>query len=218
MQQIIYFQNKPLYLIDEMTREIEEHLHHEETVFIDEFNVHTVRTMIHEMEQPQIRRGVFLHKDVNALLNSFKKKLSLVLAAGGFVYTNQAEVLLIFRRGKWDLPKGKLDEGEDLEACALREVKEETGLDHLHMKGPLSITYHTYHQYGEHIIKESHWYLMNSAKEQVLIPQTEEDIEKCEWVPSGNLPSYMENTHASIREVVHAGLSFLAGKGEKLGK
>ena len=85
MQQIIYFNNKPLYLVSEITPEVEEFLHHEETVFIDEFNQHTVKAMIHEMEQPRIMRGVFLNHDIEALLSAFKKKLHLIKAAGGFV-------------------------------------------------------------------------------------------------------------------------------------
>ena len=208
MQKTIYFHNKPLFLTDELTKDVKEYLHHEETVFIDEFNSHTVKAMIYEMEQPQILRGVFLYADVEALLNSFKKKLSLVLAAGGFVYTDDKHLLLIFRRGKWDLPKGKLDKGEDLATCAQREVKEETGLNNIGLEAPLCITYHTYHQYGEHILKESHWYMMKSAKD-AFIPQTDEDIEKCEWVPLDALASYMDNTHASILEVVNAGVKIL---------
>jgi 8-oxo-dGTP pyrophosphatase MutT (NUDIX family) len=209
MQQIIYFNNKPLYLVNEITPVVEEFLHHEETVFIDEFNQHTVKAMIHEMEQPQIMRGVFQHHDVDAVLNTFKKKLHLIKAAGGFVYTKDHEVLMIFRRGKWDLPKGKLDEGEDLETCALREVKEETGLEKIEMDKALTVTYHTYHQFGEHIIKESHWYLIKSSKQKEFKPQTEEDIEKCEWAPLTALDHYLSNTHASIRDVIHAGVKLL---------
>src|SRR6476660_6289324 len=137
MQQIIYFNNKPLYPVNEINPEIEEFLHHEETVLIDEFSLNTVKAMIHEMEQPRIMRGVFLHNDVDTILNAFKKKLHLIKAAGGVVYTKDHEVLMIFRRGKWDLPKGKLDEGEDLETCALREVKEGTGLETIEMDRPL---------------------------------------------------------------------------------
>lgn len=208
MQKTIYFHNKPLFLVNELTKEVQEYLHHEETVFIDEFNSHTIKAMIYEMEQPQIVRGVFLHTDVEALLNSFKKKLSLVLAAGGFVYTADEYLLLIFRRGKWDLPKGKLDKGEDLATCAVREVKEETGLSNMRLEAPLCVTYHTYHQYGEHILKESHWYMMKSTKD-AFIPQTDEDIEKCEWVPLDALSSYMHNTHASILDVMKAGVKVL---------
>lgn len=205
----IYFNNKPLFLTNTITEEIEELLHHEETVFIDEFNVHTVKAMLHEIELSKIRAGVFLHEDVDALLKAFKKKFVLIKAAGGLIHTQDNELLLIFRRAKWDLPKGKLDDNEALEQCALREVREETGLENVEIEYPLTITYHTYHQEGKHILKESHWYLMRTQKQINLIPQSEEDIDKCEWVPVNRITTYMENTHASILDVVNAGVKVL---------
>jgi len=205
----IYFNNKPLFLVDEITREVEEYLHHEDTVFIDEFNLHTVKAMIHEMEVSKIRAGVFLYKNVDEVLSMFKKKLQLIKAAGGLVHTDEDEILLIFRNGKWDLPKGKLDPNEALEACAVRELKEETGLDQVKVEKPLCITYHTYHQEGKFILKESHWFLMKAQKQGSFIPQIEEGIEKVEWVLIEKLASYMENTHASIVDVVNTGLKKL---------
>jgi 8-oxo-dGTP pyrophosphatase MutT (NUDIX family) len=205
----IYFNNKPLFITNQITKELEEYLHHEDTVFIDEFNIHTVKAMVHEMELSKIHTGIFLHEDVNAVLKSFKKKFVLVKAAGGLIHTADDHLLLIFRRGKWDLPKGKLDENEDMETCAVREAKEETGLIKVEIEKPLCITYHTYHQDGKHILKESHWYLMKSEKQINLIPQLEEDIEKCEWVPTDQLAPYMENTHGSILDVMHAGVKAL---------
>jgi 8-oxo-dGTP pyrophosphatase MutT (NUDIX family) len=205
----IYFNNKPLFITDHITKELEEYLHHEETVLIDEFNLHTVKAMIHEMEVSKINAGVFLHDDADAVLKAFKKKLVLIKAAGGLVHTEDDDILLIFRRGKWDLPKGKLDDNEELEACAIREIKEETGLTNVEIEKPLCITYHTYHQDGKHILKESHWYLTKAKKQANLLPQLDEDIEKCEWVPVEQIASYMENTHASVLDVVNAGVEML---------
>lgn len=205
----IYFNNKPLFLTNTITKEIEELLHHEETVFIDEFNIHTVKAMLHEMESEKIRAGVFMNEDVEALLKAFIKKFVLIKAAGGLVHTDDDHLLLIFRRGKWDLPKGKLDDNEDLETCAVREINEETGLEKIQIEKPLCVTYHTYHQDGKHILKESHWFLMKTPKQINLIPQIEEDIDKCEWVPVDQVAPYMENTHASILDVVTAGVKIL---------
>ena len=209
MRHIIYFNNKPLYITAEITKELEEYLHHEETVFIDEFNVHSVKAMIHEMELAKIHKGVFLHDDVDAVLKAFKKKFVLIQAAGGLVHTKKEELLLIFRRGKWDLPKGKLDINEKMEDCAVREVQEETGLAEAKIEKPLLITYHTYHEDGKHILKESHWFLMKAEKQANLLPQLEEDIEKCEWVAIDKLAPFMENTHASIMDVVNKGVKEL---------
>ena len=209
MHIIIYFNNKPLYITSVISEKLEELLHHEETIFIDDFNQHTVKAMIHEMELPRIKTGVFLHEDVDAVLKTFKKKLKLIIAAGGLVHTSENEFLLILRHGKWDLPKGKLDAKESIELCAIREIAEETGLQNHNIEKPLTITYHTYHQDGKHILKESHWFLMNSKKQNVFTPQTEEGITKCEWVPVENITTYMENTHASIIDVVNEGVKLL---------
>ena len=154
-------------------------------------------------------QAFFLHDDVEAVLKSFKKKLVLIKAAGGLVHTEEDELLLIFRRGKWDLPKGKLDNNEDMKACAVREIREETGLAEVEIEKDLLITYHTYHQDGKHILKESHWFLGKAKKQLNLIPEIEEDIEKCEWVPASQLAPYLENTHASILDVVKEGLKIL---------
>lgn len=204
----LYFNAKPLFLCDAITPDVEDYLHRPDAIFIDEFNHHTVATMIYEMQQDNIYAGVFLHNDLEELLNAFKKSLTLVQAAGGFVQSND-HVLLIFRRGKWDLPKGKLDEGEDLKQCAIREVQEETGLQKVEIIKPLKPTYHTYHEKERFILKESHWFLMQSPKMETLTPQQEEDIEKCQWVKIKDLAPFMENTFPSILDVVHNALEQL---------
>jgi 8-oxo-dGTP pyrophosphatase MutT (NUDIX family) len=205
----IYFNEKPLILCDQITKEIEYYLHRDDAVFIDEYNIHTVNTMLYEMSLPSVRAGVFLHKDVQELLKAIKKKFLFMQAAGGLVYTPDHKFLLIFRRGKWDLPKGKLDEGESLEECAVREVKEETGVENIKLDKALCNTYHTYHQDGRHILKESHWYLMQTPGQSLLVPQTDEDIEKCEWAAADKLAPYMENTHPSIIDVLKAAIKNL---------
>ncbi len=207
----VYFNNKPLYLTDQITKDLDNLLHRPDTIFIDELTSHAVRTIIYEMDQPEIYRGIFLYSDTQKALDAFKSEMNLVQAAGGFICTPENKILLIFRRGKWDLPKGKLDEGEDLETCAIREIREETGLNKFHVERKLCITYHTYYERGKHILKETHWYFMNADGDQKLMPQHEEDIEKCEWADYGNISYYLENTHASIADVIKEGKA-LAGK------
>jgi 8-oxo-dGTP pyrophosphatase MutT (NUDIX family) len=114
------------------------------------------------MESEKIHAGVFYHPSLDELKKVFFKKFVLVKAAGGLVRNEMNEILMIFRRGKWDLPKGKLDPNESLEDCALREVREETGLENIKLLGPLLITYHTYHEGTRFILKESHWYKMKT--------------------------------------------------------
>jgi len=198
----IYFTDKPLFLCDAIDADIEPYKHHDDAIFIDEFSVHTVKAMIHEMELSKIHAGVFLHSNLDELKKAFWKKFTVVQAAGGLVTNEHDKILMIFRRGKWDLPKGKLDKGETLEQCAVREVQEETGLQRIVLGHPLTTTYHTYHESGKFILKESHWFAMTVNGHQSLVAQTEEDIAEARWVEKSQLPELMQNTFPSVREVL----------------
>ena len=101
------------------------------------------------------------------------------------------------------MPKGKLDKGETLEECAIREVEEETGLQNVKLTSPLAITYHTYHEGTRFILKESHWYNMKVSGKQVLIPQTAEDIHEIKWVKKEDLKEYLDNAFPSIKDVLN---------------
>jgi 8-oxo-dGTP pyrophosphatase MutT (NUDIX family) len=159
--------------------------------------------MIHEMQLEKVHAGVFYDANLEELKKAFYKKFTVVLAAGGLVQNEKDELLLIFRRGKWDLPKGKLDKGEKLEDCATREVEEETGLKNISLLSPIKITNHTYHEGSKFILKESHWYKMKVAGEQKLIPQTTEDIHEVKWVKISELKQYMDNTFPSVKDVLN---------------
>jgi len=124
----IYFDNKPLFLCDSVDETLQPYVHHDDAVFIDELNTHTIKSMIHEMQLEKIHAGVFYHPDLPELIKAFYKKFTIVIAAGGFITNEKNQILMIFRRGKWDLPKGKLDKGQTLEVCRLREEEGETGL------------------------------------------------------------------------------------------
>ncbi|MFC0776149.1 NUDIX hydrolase [Terrimonas alba] len=203
----IYFNDKPLFLCDNIDEVVEPFVHHDDAVFIDELDTHTVKSMIYEMQLEKIHAGVFFHPNLEELKKAFFKKFTLVQAAGGLVKNGQAENLLIFRRGKWDLPKGKLDKGESLEECAVREVEEETGLQNIKLLGPLLVTYHTYHEGTKFILKESHWYKMKTQSNQGLVPQTEEDIQQVIWVSDKDLLKYMKEAFPSVVDVLEAGRS-----------
>lgn len=128
----------------------------------------------------------------------------IIKAGGGLVRNGEGELLLIFRRGKWDLPKGKLDEGETIEACALREVEEETGVKHLALGELISVTWHEYFDkwLGEEVIKETHWFKMDVAGVPALVAQTEEDITAIEWTKKSDLPKRMEQSYITIIDVL----------------
>jgi len=204
----IFFNDKPLFLCDQVDETIEPFLHHDDAVFIDELDSHTVKSMIHEMQLEKVHAGVFIHPDFQALKKAFFKKFTFIQAAGGIVQNEDGELLLIFRRGKWDLPKGKLDKGESLEDCAVREVEEETGLKQVTLVEPLLITYHTYHEGTKFILKESHWYSMKVSGQQELVPQTEEDILETKWVAADALEPYLKNAFPSVVDVLKLFLAY----------
>src|SRR6266404_5077913 len=194
----IYFGDKPLFLCDSIDKTILPFVHHDDAVFIDELNAHTVKEMIHEMQQPKVHAGLFYHPILNELKKTVQKKFTLVQAAGGLVKNDTNKILMIFRRGHWDLPKGKLDEGEKIEDCAIREVEEETGLRNVKLIAPLTVTYHTYHEGTKNILKESHWFTMMAEGEQKLFPQTEEDITDIQWIDQADITSYLQKTFSLI--------------------
>lgn len=127
-----------------------------------------------------------------------------IKAAGGIVINPNQEILWIFRRGFWDLPKGKLDPGETLPQCALREVEEETGITNIQLKEFITITYHDYFDtyLNTQVTKETHWYQMSIPDLQNGIPQTNEDIEKIEWFLWNDLQIPLQNTYENIKQVV----------------
>lgn len=125
-----------------------------------------------------------------------------VEAGGGIVFNEQHDVLMIFRKGRWDLPKGKLDEGETIEACALREVREETGIQQLTLGAKVCDSYHIYSQKKVWMLKCSRWYSMHSTIDEVLLPQLEEEITETRWVSKEHLQTLLANTYPAIVEVL----------------
>ena len=121
------------------------------------------------------------HKNEKKLLKYLKRKLPVVIAGGGLVYNDKKEILFIYRNKKWDLPKGKLEKGEDIETCAIREVEEETGITGVKINTFITTTYHVFKRNGKFKLKETHWYEMHSSYEGILEPQEEEGITKVKW-------------------------------------
>lgn len=152
-----------------------------------------------------IKAVVLYDFDLSRLWNDFQSCFNWIEAAGAYVVNAEKKLLVFYRRGMWDMPKGKIDPGETPEQAALREVEEETGLQQLSL-GPLLLnTYHTYTQKEERYLKKTWWYRMETTQTNVT-PQTEEDIERIEWVePEAWLQSGVE-VYGSIRDVIEKGL------------
>jgi ADP-ribose pyrophosphatase YjhB (NUDIX family) len=138
---------------------------------------------------------VWMHTDREKIYKRLDKVLPVVKAGGGVVYDQAGRLLLIKRLGKWDLPKGKLDEGETLGECAVREVGEECQVYGIELGEQLGTTYHAFKRKGKFWLKESHWFHMVASDTEHATPQLEEDIEEIKWeypedIHPGNLDTY----------------------------
>lgn len=129
------------------------------------------------------------------------KKHKYIEAAGGLVLFGK-ELLFIKRNGFWDLPKGKLEKGESIEMCAVREVEEECGLKNVEIIQFLTNTYHTYEMNEKKYLKQSFWFEMVVNEQQNLVPQTEEEITEVKWFKKSQLSTVKRNTFASILDVL----------------
>lgn len=198
----IYFGDKPVFLCDDINQELNEILHHPDAVFVDEISGPAIKSLLHEIKKPEFHAGVLWHKDIEQLKKGFFKHFVLIEAAGGIVQNNKKELLFIYRLGKWDLPKGKMEKGEKPDECALREVEEETGVTNLKLKKKTGETYHTYDEFGKHILKTTHWYYMTCPAGQKLVPQTEEDITETKWISTKDIKEPVANTYPSIKDIL----------------
>ncbi len=142
---------------------------------------------------------VLYDSDVKKIYKDLKTIASPVKAAGGIVFNNNHELLVIFRKGFWDLPKGHIHRNEKKKDAGVREVKEETGLENIEVFNKAGKTYHIYKNKTRHL-KISYWYFMK-GNQDFLTPQTEEDILEAKWVDLDDfLQSY--EMYASIRKLL----------------
>lgn len=133
-------------------------------------------------ENSEIITGIcILHRSLQKMYSEFSSLFKIQEAAGGRVHNARNEILFIFRRKRWDLPKGKIDPGETPRQAAVREVEEECGISQLKITRKLPVTYHVFRQKNQQILKITHWFEMQCADTRKLIPQTEEDIEAAVW-------------------------------------
>lgn len=145
------------------------------------------------------------HPDSGRLIDVFSSCFKVIQASGGLVKNNKAEDLVIFRRGVWDLPKGKAEPGESAEQTALREVKEECHLKRLKIKRYLITTYHIYFLADIPVLKKTRWFEMYFEGKVEPRPQKKEEITRTMWLPFNKLSLISGNTFANVLEVMKAG-------------
>jgi 8-oxo-dGTP pyrophosphatase MutT (NUDIX family) len=108
-------------------------------------------------------------------------------SAGGVVFrvgdgTEPYFLLIRDSYRNWGFPKGHLEADEPPEVAALREVREETGLDGLELRGEIETIEWYFRFRGKLIHKVCHFYLMETTSTETC-PQRAEGITACRWMP-----------------------------------
>ena len=151
----------------------------------------------------KIMHVVFLTPTPKEDFEKFTTNFDLIVAAGGKVTNNEGKTLFIFRLGKWDLPKGKVEKKESVEQAAIREVEEECGISQLTILNHIKDTYHIYELNNKLVLKQSIWYEMKTTDSAKLVPQTEENITDARWMTTKEIENIvLKNTYPSIKEVL----------------
>ena len=187
----VFVNDKPLFLTNEISKETNFQLFLLESVDIVQ--------LIIKIFQNKIQKAYLYHPDEKQIMKTLKSKIPVNKAGGGLVYNKKGEVLFIFRGGKWDLPKGGIEKGEDIETTAMREVEEETGVNKLTITKKLQKTYHVFKRNGVYKLKITHWFEMTSDFEGTPVGQIDEGIEKAVWLKPNEMQEVLKNSYENIK-------------------
>ena len=187
----VFVNDKPLFLTNEIAKETDFQLFLLESVDIEQ--------LIVKMFNNKILKAYLYYPNEKEILKKVKEKIPVNKAGGGLVYNKKGDVLFIFRNGKWDLPKGGIEKGEEIEDTAMREVEEETGVNKLVIKRKLQKTYHIFKRNGRYKLKITHWFEMHSDFEGIPFAQAEEGIEKAVWLNPEQVKEALKNSFENIK-------------------
>ncbi|MDT7832849.1 NUDIX domain-containing protein [Flavobacteriaceae bacterium S356] len=190
----VFINDKPIILTDSLQNQNELPFFIYKDVVLDE--------VFHKLEVGLLAGAYLYALDIETSWNDFRTYFKVVVAGGGLVLNAKNEVLFIYRGGKWDLPKGRIEEGESIEETAVREVEEECGISNLTLDRFLLKTHHVFYQNKVRKLKETYWYLMHSNTEQELTPQEEEGITIAEFKQKSEITIALENSYANIQLVI----------------
>ena len=196
----IYYEDKKLIIADEADL----NFNGNNTLFAAFDNVEILKSLIDTLlSGPSIETLYIYGEKPDIIWETYKSLYTIIDAAGGLTLNKASHALLIFRHGKWDLPKGKVEKKESIESAAIREVIEECGVKDLVIESKLCDTYHVYTLGEKQILKISHWYAMRCHdNEPELIPQIIEGITDAKWMTATDTLNILDNTYSSVREVL----------------
>jgi 8-oxo-dGTP pyrophosphatase MutT (NUDIX family) len=187
----VFVNDKPLFLTNKVEKETDF-----QTFLLESIDF---ENLITRMFNNKIEKAHLYHPDEKAALKVLKEKVPVAKAGGGLVYNKKGDVLFIFRNGKWDLPKGGIEKGEDIEDTAMREVEEETGVKGLKITNKLQKTYHVFKRNGVYKLKQTHWFEMKTSYEGILTGQANEGIEKVAWLNPEDIKEALKNSYENIK-------------------
>jgi 8-oxo-dGTP pyrophosphatase MutT (NUDIX family) len=187
----VFVNDKPLFLTNEISKETNFQIFLLESVDIVK--------LIVKIFQNKVQKAYLYHPDEKQIMKTLKSKIPVNKAGGGLVYNKKGEILFIFRGGKWDLPKGGIEKGEEIEVTAMREVEEETGVNKLTITKKLQKTYHVFKRNGVYKLKITHWFEMTSDFEGTPVGQIDEGIEKAVWLKPNEIPETLKNSYENIK-------------------
>jgi 8-oxo-dGTP pyrophosphatase MutT (NUDIX family) len=198
----VFFDNRTIYFTDEL----EEQHKDSNGLFVRYLNDMQIAYVLDLFRNVKSIPHVFIvDENIEKVFQKFRTLFKNFEAAGGLVFNNKNQVLVIKRRGRWDLPKGKKEADEDAESCAIREVQEECGISAPEIDQLLHITHHSYTIEETLVLKKTYWYKMHVGESEELTPQTLEEITEARWLDPGQLNMVKENTFLSIMDVLKAG-------------
>lgn len=187
----VFVNDRPLFLTNEILKETDFQF-----FLLDSVDI---KQVIVKMFQNKIHNAYLYHPDEKEIMKKLKSKIPVNKAGGGLVYNQNGDVLFIFRNGKWDLPKGGIKKEELIEACAIREVEEETGVSGLKIGTKLQKTYHVFKRNGSYKLKITHWFEMTTDFDGIPVGQLEEGIEKVAWLNPEQIKEALKNSYENIK-------------------
>ncbi len=198
MKQVYYADKVIIFTSDYQTSE-------GKTLFVPEGGEVSVDRLLKALDDT--RTLTVYSPDIKEVFSGFCRQFTRVDAAGGAVVSADGRILMMCRRGFWDLPKGHREPGEEVRNCALREVVEECGIDPLLIEvgGEIARTLHFYWYApaGRWEMKLTVWYRMTYSGDPLdVTPQAEEDITDIEWLSPPEAERHAKESYKTIQEVI----------------
>ena len=187
----VFVNDKPLFLTNQIQKETDFQL-----FLLDSVDI---KQLIIKIFKNKVDKAFLYHPDEKEILKKLKSKIPVEKAGGGLVLNDKNEVLFIFRNKKWDLPKGGIEKGEEIEDTAIREVEEETGVKGLKITKKLNKTYHIFKRNGRYKLKITHWFEMKTSYSGKMVGQLDEGIEKVEWIKQSEIQNCLKNSYENIK-------------------